>query len=73
MFRSQNGLEDMLDRTAHMIQRFQGFPRGGRLNIAAQDLSHRAREDFRVSEDKYSAGIYATNQRLFLTSGFSLV
>lgn len=62
MFRSQNSLEDVLDHTAHMIQRFEGFPRGGRLNIAAQDLSDGPREDVRVSEDKYSAGIYATNQ-----------
>lgn len=41
-----------------MIQRFEGFPRGGRLNIAAQDLSDRTQEDIRVSEDKDPAGIY---------------
>lgn len=73
MFRSQNSLEDMLDHTAHMIQRFEGFTRGGRLNIAAQDLSDGTREHIRVSEDKHSAGIYATNQALLFTSGFSLM
>lgn len=73
MFRSQNSLEDMLDHAAHMIQRREGFSRGGRLNIAAQDLSDGTGEDIRVGEDEHSAGIYATNQTRLFTSGFSLM
>lgn len=64
LLRSQHGLQGVLDRTAHVIQRFRQLTRGGRLDIAGQDLPDRTGEDVRVSQNKYPAGIEATNQTL---------
>lgn len=54
----------MLEGTAHVIQRFKQFARGGRLNLAGQDLPDWTGEDVRVGQDKHPAG---TKQTLSFT------
>lgn len=60
LLRSQHSLQGMLDRPAHVIQRFRQFARGGRLNLAGQDLPDRTGEDVRVGQDENPAGTKQT-------------